>query len=376
MNSYHVIFRGKNISIQDKTLRLNGRYIKDMKEIIGLEFLNELRILNLLDNQISQIHSLENLDKLKYLDLSYNNITEIKGLDNLINLEYLNLNDNKITEIKGLDGLKNLRELKLSRNKITEIKGLGALKNLKKIDLTHNLLKEEERKLLNQDISVILKYCIEKSKRIQEREILLEKGKKYYNGKEFQKAINTFKKLHELIPNDVNILMYLGSASGKVGNYQDSINYFNIILDINPNFHAAWFNLGITFEKMKSYKEALQCFNACYKIDPMDYISYKNIERLEQIIKDKTRNQDVKQESKRIDYDLNTKDPYELLNNIGKRLTLNYNISRQTKFSEIHEIWRVLIRFLHPDQNPFVNDEITKKVNDAYHQIKKEKKGN
>ena len=45
-------------------------------------------------------------------------------MDTLQNLKILSIQSNRLTEIKGLEKLKNLEELYISHNAITEVKGL------------------------------------------------------------------------------------------------------------------------------------------------------------------------------------------------------------------------------------------------------------
>jgi predicted ATP-binding protein involved in virulence len=77
-----------------------------------------LRKLNLLETQLSDISFLEGLTHLTELSLSCNQITDISHLRKLINLEELFLTGNRITDISPLIGLTRLERLYLGRNKI------------------------------------------------------------------------------------------------------------------------------------------------------------------------------------------------------------------------------------------------------------------
>jgi Leucine-rich repeat (LRR) protein len=189
MNLGYVILHGKEIFIRDNALRLKDKGIRNILELKGLEIQSYLEVLNLIDNKISDIIGLEKLTNLKHLDLSYNQIKEIKGLENLTGLNYLNLDNNKIIEIKGLDNLANLQELKLSKNRIREIKGLDKLKNLKRIDLSHNEILDAERIFLDQEISVLLKYCLNKSVQQEDEKKFVESAKELYRKQKYQDSI-------------------------------------------------------------------------------------------------------------------------------------------------------------------------------------------
>ena len=83
-----VIYDKKKFTVKKQkkgysSLTISNKKVTDIKEIQGLDELQDLSVLILDNNQIS----------------------EIKGLDNLINLEILSLKNNVITEIKGIEKL-------------------------------------------------------------------------------------------------------------------------------------------------------------------------------------------------------------------------------------------------------------------------------
>lgn len=115
-----VQYKGKKYNVKKKkglfTLDLNAKGITDIREIKGLEKLDNLNVLKLTDNQISEINGLENLTSLQKLYLSGNNIKEIKNIDNLINLKLINLNYNLITKSENLIEMENLMILSIYGN--------------------------------------------------------------------------------------------------------------------------------------------------------------------------------------------------------------------------------------------------------------------
>jgi len=116
-------------------IRMRHEHLTEIQNI----FDDNVDLLDLSYNQITEIKNLETLAKLKMLILIENEITEIKNLPE--NLEKLYLEDNPITEIKNLP--ENLKELHIKDNLITEIKNLPKfllalyinMKNIIDIDL-------------------------------------------------------------------------------------------------------------------------------------------------------------------------------------------------------------------------------------------------
>ena len=161
-----VILNGKRFDVRNRALRIEGKVVMHISEIIGLESCENIETLYLNSDKISEIQGLETLRNLRNLGMTNNRLTEIKGLEKLINLEFLGVSDNKITEIKGLETLTSLKKLSISGNmvkqiagleslpnlesllirdnEITEIKGLESLENLKTLWLQNNKIKEIE----------------------------------------------------------------------------------------------------------------------------------------------------------------------------------------------------------------------------------------
>ncbi|MDR2955646.1 MAG: leucine-rich repeat domain-containing protein [Prevotella sp.] len=88
------------------------------------------------------------------LNLSNNQISEIKGLEKLNNLSILYLYSNQISDIKGLEKLNNLSKLYLDNNQISEIKELENLVKspiLKHISIANNPYFENNNIILEEN---------------------------------------------------------------------------------------------------------------------------------------------------------------------------------------------------------------------------------
>jgi len=107
-----------------------------ISSINGIENLQNLSSLTLIDNSISDISALQNLQELDSLRLSSNKISDISPIKSLQRLDYLELNNNNIKDVSCLDSesLQNLRTLWLEYNDINDISALG---NLQKLDGLH-----------------------------------------------------------------------------------------------------------------------------------------------------------------------------------------------------------------------------------------------
>ncbi len=181
----YVEFNGELIEVKDNKLFLQGRGVKDIRDIKGIEKLFDLEELDLSHNEIKYIRGLDNLKNLKRLDLNSNEIKILSGLDHQRNLETLTLEDNKIRSIRGLfyltnlkyldlrsndirkiSGLSELRKLEylnLFNNKITRIEGMENLRNLESFICYENPIKHDQEEILLQSAQEVVEYCQKKA---------------------------------------------------------------------------------------------------------------------------------------------------------------------------------------------------------------------
>ena len=122
---------------------------KDIKELNGIEYLTNLKELNLENNQLKKVNLRYN-EELITLNLSNNNLDKINLNFNKL-LEYVNLSKNNLTKFDTLP-ISKVKQLDLSNNNLSDIKLTNMkdiislrLKNnkLKDINLKNNLLLEE-----------------------------------------------------------------------------------------------------------------------------------------------------------------------------------------------------------------------------------------
>ena len=109
----------------------------------GIQHCVDLRTLDLLDNQISDISALVGLTNLTELRLDDNQISDLSALAGLTNLTVLWLDNNQISDISALAGLTNLTVLWLFNNQISGIKPLvnnPGIDNRDDVGLRYNFL--------------------------------------------------------------------------------------------------------------------------------------------------------------------------------------------------------------------------------------------
>ena len=117
-----------------RVLDLSNNYLE---EIVPLQYLTNLHTLNLSNNRVEIITPLQHLTYLQTLNLSQNqNLEEIVPLQYLTNLHTLNLSKNSVEIITPLQHLTNLQTLNLSQNQnIEDISAIRKLMNLQALQL-------------------------------------------------------------------------------------------------------------------------------------------------------------------------------------------------------------------------------------------------
>lgn len=127
--------------------------ILDIGQIDSLDFVtrfNNLTVLRVVGNQLSDISAIKSLKKLTYLDLRYNPITDLSDVSELTNLTDLGLSHNNISDINALSGLTNLTLLHLDYNNISDISALSGLTNLTSLGLYDNNISDSDIEALEQ----------------------------------------------------------------------------------------------------------------------------------------------------------------------------------------------------------------------------------
>jgi len=132
-----IIIRDEPYSTSLTELDLSGMYLTD-EDIVPLQYMTNLTILYLFNNNISDLSPLSGLVNLTTLDLRYNHIYDLAPLTGLSSLTRLSLENNNIEYLSPLASLTNLTSLDLSRNTIYDISPLSGLANLKELNLNRN----------------------------------------------------------------------------------------------------------------------------------------------------------------------------------------------------------------------------------------------
>lgn len=102
-----------------------------------------------------------------------------------------------------------------------------------------------------------------------------DEGKKHYENKEYDEAIECFTKAIELKQDDALAYWCRGLAYGKKREYDKAITDYSKAIDLKPDDAALYYNRGIAYKNKKEYHKAIAEYDKAIELRP-DYASAYN----------------------------------------------------------------------------------------------------
>ena len=99
----------------------------------------------------------------------------------------------------------------------------------------------------------------------------------YFNLKEWNNAINYYKRCLNFEVEKYKLFTNIGVAYFKLGKINQSIIYFKKSIENNPNFGLAYNNLGISYLELSMFEEAKNHFIHALRLDNNDYQAQINL---------------------------------------------------------------------------------------------------
>jgi len=146
-------------------------------------------------------------------------------------------------------------------------------------------LKEKEEKLKK------LEQEFEKSKQSKDNkplsELLMDESAKEaealkwfnqaFSSKDYNKAIESYKKALEIKPSYLDAWINLGWNYHEIGDYMKAIESYKNAIDIKPDYFVAWFDMGNVNFDIGNYDNAKECFQKVIDIRPDDNDAWNNM---------------------------------------------------------------------------------------------------
>ncbi|TFG13900.1 MAG: tetratricopeptide repeat protein [Promethearchaeota archaeon] len=85
---------------------------------------------------------------------------------------------------------------------------------------------------------------------------------------EYEKAIEIFKKIITLEPENYKAHYNLGIAYFNLGRIENALASYNEAIKIKPDYKHCYYNIGLVFESKNDLKQAISYYNKALDIDP------------------------------------------------------------------------------------------------------------
>lgn len=115
---------------------------KGIQNLEGLQHCAAVMLIDLSQNEISDLAPLAALKRLQSITLAGNKISDIKPLEELTATQLLDLADNQVTQLDALQKMSNLRTLWLANNKVQSLAPIGGLAKIWSLDVAGNGLSD------------------------------------------------------------------------------------------------------------------------------------------------------------------------------------------------------------------------------------------
>jgi tetratricopeptide (TPR) repeat protein len=108
-------------------------------------------------------------------------------------------------------------------------------------------------------------------------ESLLNIGIILYRNKEFSEAIEYLNKVIEIDENNADAYFYLGSCYEELKNLEKAIYYFKIAVSKNPNNYFWYYKLAKILYNLGNYEESIKYFRLALDLNPLDSYTHNNL---------------------------------------------------------------------------------------------------
>ena len=120
----------------------------------GLDIFYNISVIDLSDNNITNVSVLTNFKRLYSINLSNNKVTDVSALKDLENLESINLSGNN--NVNGYEQLDNLYQINLSNTNLSTLNNISNNERLSQLDLSNNTQLDYNSLKLPKNISYLV----------------------------------------------------------------------------------------------------------------------------------------------------------------------------------------------------------------------------
>ena len=104
-----------------------------------------------------------------------------------------------------------------------------------------------------------------------------EKGLERSKRKDYQGAIECYRKAIELDPKYASPWNNMGLAYGKLGDYNKEIECHRKAIELDPKDAYPWNNMGAAYGNLGDYNKAIECYRKAIELDSKDATPWNNM---------------------------------------------------------------------------------------------------
>ena len=133
----------------------------------------------------------------------------------------------------------------------------------------------------------------------QNTNTLIKNGNDAYNKKEFDAAVENYKKVAEKDPENEKALYNLGNALYKKGAPEEALPLYDAAIKsskLNINKEEAWYNKGVVFQNTKKLPDCINAYKNALRLNPKDEDARFNLQKA--LVKQQQQEQKEKQDKK------------------------------------------------------------------------------
>jgi|GEM_PF-5965910 len=107
-------------------------------------------------------------------------------------------------------------------------------------------------------------------------ELYYETGRKFFKGREYEKAIDAFSSLIEVEPDNIDAYSMRGLAYGHIFRYLDAIKDFDLVIFFDSQDFGAYNNRALSYYKLEEFDRAIEDYDTAIELKPDEALFYSN----------------------------------------------------------------------------------------------------
>lgn len=142
--------------------------------------------------------------------------------------------------------------------------------------------KIKTKTLIRQPALLLVLFVVPIATIAQNTNTLIKNGNEAYNKKEYDAAVENYKKVAENDPENEKALYNLGNALYKKGSAEDAIPFYDAAIKsskLNIAKEEAWYNKGVVFQNTKKLPESINAYKTALRLNPKDEDARFNLQK-------------------------------------------------------------------------------------------------